>query len=135
MQPKIKKIILIVLGVLAGIVLFFIGRADLANDAEKITLNIGGRDYVLYTARTELEKMRGLSGIKELNGADGMVFFFSKGSWPTFWNKDTYLDLELIWMNGDEIIGRDFLPSENKDGLITKSAPAGVDKVVELVSF
>ena len=137
---KIKRVLLIIVGILAGIVLFFIGRADLVNDADlpagrqgKIILNIGGKDYALYTARTALEKARGLSGIKELKGADGMVFFFGSESKPTFWNKETHLDLELIWMNGDEIVGRDFLPSEDKEGLITKTAPAGIDKVVEIV--
>lgn len=133
MKLKIKKILLIILDIIVGIVLFFIGKADLSNDAEKIILNIGGDDYILYTARTELEKARGLSDIKELKGADGMVFYFSTGSRPIFWNKNTYLDLELIWMNGDEIIGRDFLPAENKAGLITKLSPGEVDKVVELV--
>jgi len=127
-----KKILLVILGIFAGLVLFFIGKADLANDAEKIVLNIDGKNYVLYTARTALEKTRGLSGITELKGADGMVFFFSSGSKPTFWNKETHLDLELIWMNGNEIVGRDFLPSEDKEGLITKPAPAGINKVVEL---
>lgn len=133
MKTKFKKYLLVILGILAGLILFFIGKADLANDAEKIILNIDGRDYVLYTARTALEKIRGLSGITELKGADGMVFFYDQGGKPTFWNKETYLDLEIIWMNGGEIVGRDFLPSEDREGLITKSAPAKIDKVVELV--
>jgi uncharacterized membrane protein (UPF0127 family) len=132
MKTNFKKILLVILGISAGLILFFIGKADLVNDAEKIILNINGRDYVLYTARTALEKARGLSGITELKGADGMIFFFSPGSKPTFWNKETHLDLELIWMDGDKIVGRDFLPSEDKEGLITKPAPAGIDKVVEL---
>lgn len=121
------------MGIFAGFILFFIGKADLANDAEKIILNIDGGDYVLYTARTALEKAKGLSGITELKGVDGMVFFFSQGSKPTFWNKETHLDLEIIWMNSGEIVGRDFLPSENNAGLVTITAPAKIDKVVELV--
>ena len=132
-MKNLKKIGFIILGIFAGLVLFFIGKADLSNDAEKIVLNIEGKDYVLYTARTELEKARGLSGITKLEGADGMIFFFGSGSRQNFWNKATRLDLELIWMNGNEVVGRDFLPSENKGGLIIKSAPAEIDKVVELV--
>ena len=132
-MKKFRHILLIAAGILAGIILFFIGKADLANDAEKIVLNIEGKDYVLYTARTVLQRARGLSGISELKGADGMVFFFAPESKPTFWNKNTHLDLELIWMSGDEIIGRDLLVSEDKTGLITITAPAGIDKVIELV--
>ena len=130
---KIKRVLLIIIGILAGLILFFIGKADLVNNVEKIVLNIDGRNYVLYTARTALEKVRGLSEITELKNADGMVFFFNSGSKPTFWNKNTHLDLELIWMDGDKIVGRDFLPSEDKAGLITKTAPMGIDKVVELI--
>lgn len=133
MKTNFKKYLLVILGVFAGLILFFIGKADLVNDAEKIVLNIDSRDYVLYTARTALEKVRGLSEIIELKNADGMVFFFNSGSKPTFWNKNTHLDLELVWMDGDKIVGRDFLPSEDKAGLVTITAPAEIDKAVELV--
>lgn len=132
-MKKFRHILLITAGILASLILFFIGKVDLTNDAEKIILNIDGRDYVLYTARTILQQARGLSGISELKNADGMVFFFTSGSKPTFWNKNTRLDLELVWMNGDRVVGRDFLASENKSGLITITAPAEIDKVVELV--
>ena len=96
MKLKFKKFLLLSLGVLVGFILFFFGKVDLTNDTEKIILSIDGRDYVLFTARTAIEKARGLSGITELKGADGMVFFFTHGSKPTFWNKNTHLDLELV---------------------------------------
>ena len=89
---KIKRVLLIIIGILAGLILFFIGKADLVNDVEKIVLNIDSRNYVLYTARTALEKVRGLSEITELKNADGMVFFFNSGSKPTFGIKT------LIWI-------------------------------------
>lgn len=132
-MAKFKHILLITAGILAGIILFFAGKVDLTDNAEKIILNIDGKNYILYTARTALEKTRGLSGIYELKGVDGMVFFFNSGSRPTFWNKGTHLNLELIWMNGDKILGRDFLPAEDRVGLIVKSAPAKIDKVIEIV--
>lgn len=130
-----KKILLIILGVFAGIVFLFIGKTQITNYSEKIVLNIDGRDYTLLTARTSLERTRGLSGIKELKSADGMTFFFDSPAKHTFWNKNTYLDLELIWMRDGKIVGRDFLPSENKSGLIVKKSPQEVDMVVELVKF
>lgn len=128
-----KKILLVVLGVFAGVILLFIGKTQITNHSEKIVLNIDGRDYTLLTARTALERARGLSGIKELKGADGMAFFFDSPDRHTFWNKNTHLDLELIWMRNGKIVGRDFLPSEDKEGLITKSPLENVDIVVELV--
>lgn len=132
-MKKFKHILLIAVGLLAGIVLLLIGKAELADNSEKVILNIEGREYILFTARTALERARGLSGIRELKGGDGMIFYFDSPQSPTFWNKNTYLDLELVWMRNGEIVGRDFLPSEDEAGLITKSAPQEVDQVVELV--
>lgn len=135
MKLNFKKILLMALGVFAGIVFLFIGKANFSDNSEKVVLNIDGRDYILYVARTVLEKARGLSGITELKGADGMIFYFEPASAPTFWNKNTHLNLELVWMRSGEIIGRDFLPSEDKAGLVVKKPPQEVDSVVELVKF
>lgn len=132
-MKKFNHILLIAVGLLAGIVLLLIGKAELADNSEKVILNIEGREYILFTARTTLERARGLSGIRELKGGDGMIFYFNSSQSPTFWNKNTHLDLELVWMSGGKVVGRDILPSEDKAGLITKSAPQEVDSVVELV--
>ena len=133
MKFKFKKILLVILGIFAGIIFLFIGKTQITNHSEKIILNIDGRDYNLLTARTTLERTRGLSGIKELKGADGMIFYFDSPQKISFWNKNTHLDLELIWMNKGKIVGRDFLPSEDKEGLVVKNSPQEVDWVVELV--
>jgi len=128
-----KKSFLIIAGIFAGIVLLVVGKSYFDDKSEKVLLNIDGRNYTLLTARTSVEKMKGLSGITELKNADGMVFYFEPAEKITFWNKNTHLDLELVWMNGDKIIGRDFLPAEDRAGLITKESPAEVNGVVELV--
>lgn len=135
MKFNLKKILLTVLGLSAGIVFLFIGKANFSDNSEKIVLNIDGRDYVLFTARTALEKARGLSGIAELKDADGMIFYFKPAQKQTFWNKNTRLDLELIWMRNGEIVGRDFLPSEDEAGLVFKISPEEIDSVVELVKI
>ncbi|MEK7634453.1 MAG: DUF192 domain-containing protein [Patescibacteria group bacterium] len=134
-MKKFKHILLIVIGLLAGIILLIIGKAPLTGNVEKIILNIDGRDYILFTARAVLEKTRGLSGIKELKGADGMVFFFNPPQKATFWNKNTHLDLELVWMRDGKVIGRDFLPAEDKEGLVVKTSPEEIDWVVELIKI
>lgn len=133
MKFNFKKILLAILGLSAGIAFLFIGKANFGDNSEKVVLSIDGKDYVLFTARTALEKSRGLSEIKELKGADGMIFYFKPIGRPIFWNKNTRLDLELVWMRNGEIVGRDFLPSEDKAGLVFKSAPQEIDSVVELV--
>ena len=144
LKSKIKIILIAGLGVLAGFILLFIGRTYNAPiNLEKTTINLDGKDYTLFIARTAIDKMRGLSNIEKLEGADGMIFYFDPPQKATFWNKKTFLDLELIWMKNGKIVGRDFLPAEgearlgrpaeNKGGLVVKSAPWEVDSVVELV--
>ncbi|MBI4993999.1 DUF192 domain-containing protein [Candidatus Wolfebacteria bacterium] len=133
MKFKIRRILLVILGIFAGLVFLFIGKTQFTDNSEKIVLNIDGRDYTLFTARTTMERTRGLSGIKELKGSDGMIFYFD---WPqkiSFWNKNTYLDLDLVWMKDGKVVGRDFLPSEDKTGLVVKDSPQEIDWVVELV--
>ncbi len=128
-----KKILLVGLSIFTGVVFLIINKLPLADRREKIVLNIDGKDYVLLTARTVLEKAKGLSEIKELKNANGMIFYFEPRSKPTFWNKNTHLDLEIIWMADGKIVGRDFLPSEDKAGLIAKKSPQEIDWVVEIV--
>ena len=132
-NKKFRSVLLAILGIFAGIILLLIGRSYFDDNSERVIMKIDGKNYTLLTARTSIEKMRGLSGITELKNADGMVFYFEPAQKITFWNKNTHLDLELIWMAGDEILGRNFLPSEDNAGLATKESPAEVDKVVELV--
>lgn len=134
-MKKFKYSLLIVVGLLAGVVLLIIGKTILNDNSEKIILNIDGKNYILFTARTVLERTRGLSGIKELKGADGMVFFFDSAGRQTFWNKNTHLDLDIIWMRNNKVVGRDFLPSEDKAGLITKTPLEEVDMVVEIIKM
>ena len=127
-----KKYSLIIIGIFAGIILLLIGKTHFSENSEKIILNIDGKEYKLFTARTILEKTRGLSGITELKGADGMIFYYNLPQSPTFWNKNTHFDLELVWMRDGKVIGRDFLPSQDKAGLVAKSPSSVVDWVVEL---
>ena len=133
MKLNFRKIIIFAIGIVAGIILLVIGRSNFDDKSERVVLNIDGKNYTLLTARTSIEKMRGLSGITELKNADGMVFYFDDPQKITFWNKNTHLDLELVWMAGDKILGKDFLPAEDKAGLVVKESPVEVDKVVELV--
>jgi uncharacterized membrane protein (UPF0127 family) len=127
---KIKKLYFFVIALLAGI---SISTACFAQNQEKITMAIEGKKYVLLTAYTAHEKSRGLSVIHELKGADGMIFYFNPPEKAIIWNKDTHLDLEIIWLYKGRVVGRDLLPPEEKSGIIVKTAPKIVDQAVEIV--
>ena len=127
---KIKSAFLVVL---AGIGLLILSSRSFSGESKKVLLNISGKSYTLLTANAPSEREKGLSGIRELRAADGMIFYFNPPQKTTFWNKDTHIDLDLIWFSKGKITGRDFLPSEDKAGLISVNSPSEVDAVVELV--
>ncbi|EKE14118.1 MAG: hypothetical protein ACD_12C00665G0004 [uncultured bacterium] len=101
------------------------------------TYIIDGGIYHLMEARNLNAWTKGLMYYKskdELKGADGMIFIFPKKEIKTFWNKNTYLDLDIYWMNGEKVVGKSHLPSiiKTKDPL-TVTSPNEVNRVVEII--
>jgi len=128
---KIRYIFLLVVGFLL-LVLFFYRKPQ-----KFISYSIEGKTYKLLPAKTPLEHQKGLMfyrSKKELKGADGMIFIFSNKNYRTFWNKNTFLDLDVYWIDGDRIVGKDFLPSiEKTKEILIINSPKPVNKVVEIV--
>jgi len=72
--------------------------------------------------------------VRNLRGIDGMIFTFNDKEIRSFWNKNTYLDLDLYWISDKKVVGQSYLPSIEKSKKITmvySSSP--VNKVIELV--
>lgn len=89
--------------------------------------------YKLLVADTPDKWERGLMYFRSLEGVDGMIFIFPEKNIQNFWNKNTFMDLELLWIDGDRIVGKSKLPSiEKSKKIITVSSPAPADKVIEL---
>lgn len=98
---------------------------------------IDNKTYKLLTARNQTEWEKGLmfyKSKKELKGADGMIFIFPDKQPRTFWNKNTYLDLDVYWIDDDKVVGKDFLPSilKTKEPY-TISSKSEVNKVIEII--
>jgi len=99
-----------------------------------ISFELNGKTYLLKEAKTPQEWEKGLMFIKKPVNFDGMIFLFPEKKIRTFWNKNTFLDLEIIWLDDDKIVGKDFLPSiESSKEIVTKTSPAPVNKVIELI--
>ena len=63
-----------------------------------------------------------------------MIFIFPDKEFRNFWNQNTYLDLDVYWLDDDKVTGKDYLPSILKSKeTITISSPKEVNKVVEIV--
>ncbi|MBF0492220.1 MAG: DUF192 domain-containing protein [Deltaproteobacteria bacterium] len=55
-------------------------------------------------AQTEAELMRGLMYRQVLEKDSGMLFIFPQEQLRSFWMKNTYVDLDLIFIGGDKKI-------------------------------
>ncbi|MCS7228297.1 MAG: DUF192 domain-containing protein [Endomicrobia bacterium] len=98
--------------------------------------NLEGKTWRLYVADTPKKWQRGLMYYKKKPyNIDGMIFYFPFPSYRTFYNKNTYLDLELYWIKGSSVVGKNFLPSIKRSGgvVVYVNSPQEVDTVVELI--
>lgn len=103
-----------------------------------VQYKLNNQTYNLYLADTPKKWRYGLmyKTEKDLirNKVDGMLFVFPDKQRRVFYNKNTYVNLKIIWINGDKIISETFLPSIKETGkVIYVQSPDEVDKVVELV--
>ena len=65
---------------------------------------------------------------------DGMIFIFPDKQIRNFWNKNTYLDLDIYWSKDNKIVGKSFLLSILKSKtIVTVNSKEKVDRVVELI--
>ncbi|VAX35894.1 hypothetical protein MNBD_UNCLBAC01-1109 [hydrothermal vent metagenome] len=50
-------------------------------------------------AQTPEEHSRGLQGRKFLKNNEGMLFIFSDSQYRSFWMKDTFISLDILWLD------------------------------------
>ena len=74
------------------------------NSDKMIDPTINSKSYSLETARTGAERAKGLSERESLADNSGMIFYFEKLDYLSFWMKDTLIPLQIIFVNGCEIV-------------------------------
>jgi len=126
----VRKIFLLTLIIFLILSSYFYNQ----NKQEVIKYEIEGQTFELLAADSEDEWVAGLMNVRELDNADGMMFIFPDKQKRTFWNKDTFVDLDVYWILDDKVVGRDFLPSiEKSNGFVYISSPVSVNKVAEII--
>lgn len=65
-------------------------------------ITIGNQEYKVKIADTEELRKKGLQGVKELPKDQGMLFTFQEPQTVTFWMKDTYIPLDIIFIDEDQ---------------------------------
>ena len=129
--------------IVAIIVILFVGIAvsAFANDRPKKMgdfevrqFRIDNSNYRLLVADTPEKWEKGLMFYRSLDGASGMMFLFPDTQTRTFWNKNTFLNLELFWLQDDKIVGKSYLPSiETSREIVEVNSPEPANRVVEFV--
>lgn len=90
-------------------------------------------NYQLLVADTPEKWTKGLMYFRSLEGVDGMIFIFPDKQPRTFWNKNTLMNLDLYWLDENQVIGKSYLPSiEKSKEVVVVNSPNPVDKVVEI---
>ena len=104
-------------------------------DGFKITTyTLEGKKMKLLVASTPAQWEKGLMYYRKLDGVDGMIFEFPDSSVRTFWNKNTFMDLKVYWINEGKVLGVDDLPSiEKSKKVVYVSSLGNADTVIELV--
>jgi len=113
--------------------MFFLRKSNCSNLQAKV-YRINNKDYCLLTANNEEQWEKGLMFYKKPVDFDGMIFIFPSKEIKSFWNKNTYMDLDIYWMDGDMVAGKSLLPSINKSKkIITAESKVKVNRVVEII--
>ncbi len=68
------------------------------------TLRINHQHFTIRTAQTADEQIRGLAGVHHLEPNEGMLFLLD-GQPTAFWMKGMLIDLDIIWVRNNTIVG------------------------------
>jgi len=123
-------------GFAALLLAFALVPAAPASAAEFQTLEIASKSGVhvfqVELATTPEEQERGLMFRRELPPGQGMLFDFHVDQPVSFWMKNTYIPLDMIFIRGD---GRILRIAENTEPLSEKLIPSGgaVRAVLEVI--
>jgi uncharacterized protein len=102
-------------------------------DTIEIVTGSGVHAFSVELATTDAERERGLMYRKELPEGHGMLFDFMQDQPVSFWMRNTYISLDMIFIRGD---GRILRIAENatpqSDALIPSGGP--VRAVLEVIA-
>ena len=108
-------------------------QPNIYDNFRTIEYRLEGKNYHLFVADNQEKWTAGLMYFRKLEGVDGMIFLFPSLEVRSFWNKNTYMDLDVYWLAGDEVLGKSKLPSiEKSKEIVVVDSPAPANKVIEI---
>lgn len=108
------------------------GKTSRDKDSTFIETTIEGKKLRLMDADTPEKMEKGLTGYRKFP-ADGMIFRYPTREVLNYWNKNAFFDFDVYWLNGPDIIGKSFLPSVERNGVVTVSSSSPIDTVILVI--
>jgi len=99
----------------------------------RVETGSGTHEFQVWIAADPVSRERGLMFVREMPDDHGMLFLFERAQYTSFWMKDTFLSLDLVFVGPDGRvvdIARDAKPLS----LEAISSTAPVKGVLELVA-
>ena len=124
------------LSLVAFIIFGLFAAAVPAKEAAQQTLEIatktGVHVFAVEIADNDADRAKGLMYRKELPEGRGMLFDFHREQEVSFWMRNTYIPLDMVFIRGD---GRILRIAENTEPLSTRLIPSGgpVRAVLEVI--
>ncbi|MFA5359064.1 MAG: DUF192 domain-containing protein [Patescibacteria group bacterium] len=69
------------------------------------TVRIGGRNIAVEIADNTTRRNKGLSGRAKLDSNTGMLFIYPDYAIRSFWMKNMFFSLDIIWIKDNRIVG------------------------------
>lgn len=104
-----------------------------SNETLEIATQSGVRAFAVEVVATEEERQKGLMFRKELPEGNGMLFDFKVEAPVSFWMKNTYISLDMIFIRAD---GRIASIAENTEPMSERLVPSAgpVRGVLEVIA-
>ena len=137
-MPKIIKTlknIFLTIGIIAtlGFILYLGYYLYMKYSKDYIEVNIKGTIFQLEIADTKEKRETGLMNRRSMPPNRGMLFVFETSGYYPFWMKNTYIPLDIIWLNEDkEVI---YIKQDAKPCLDTNKDPGMIGKALQNIPF
>ncbi|MDD4937813.1 MAG: DUF192 domain-containing protein [Candidatus Shapirobacteria bacterium] len=94
-------VIILIIIVLIPLIVFLFSKKNSTIKFSTTKIKLNNIEYEIEIAHTISQKSAGLSNRDKLCQTCGMIFIFNKDSIMPFWMKNTFIPLDIIWINSN----------------------------------
>lgn len=125
-----KPLVFMVFALFGLIAAIMMRTSDPCKVIDIITPN--GQIISVETARNMSDQRRGLSFRQSLEPNNGMLFLFSSSGRHSFWMKDTFIPLDIIWLKNHIVVDMKQLNPPYNDVIPRYTPEEDADAVLEI---